>query len=60
MEPNKEGYGVQDSILKSDGSGGEFLYIKKPGGSVKPALIRRLIIKNILCFKMVNLCSKAW
>ena len=36
MEPSKEGYGVQDSILKSDGSGGEFLHLKA-GGSVKPA-----------------------
>ncbi|MAO72105.1 MAG: 3-oxoacyl-ACP synthase [Flavobacteriales bacterium] len=36
MEPSKEGYGVQDSILRSDGSGGEFLHLKA-GGSVKPA-----------------------
>ena len=36
MEPSEEGYGIQDSILKSDGSGGEFLHLKA-GGSVKPA-----------------------
>ena len=39
MEPNEEGYGVQDSILKSDGSGREFLYMKAE--DLKPALIRR-------------------
>ena len=36
LEPNYEGYGVLDSILKSDGSGRNYLYMKA-GGSVKPA-----------------------
>jgi 3-oxoacyl-[acyl-carrier-protein] synthase III len=36
LEPNEEGMGVQDSILKVDGSGGKFL-IMKGGGSVSPA-----------------------
>lgn len=36
LEPNYEGYGMVDSILKSDGSGGPFLHLKA-GGSVKPA-----------------------
>lgn len=36
LEPNTEGYGVIDSILKSDGSGRPFLHMKA-GGSVKPA-----------------------
>lgn len=36
VEPNQEGYGVQDTILKSDGSGRDFLHMKA-GGSVKPA-----------------------
>jgi len=36
LEPNEEGLGVQDFILKSDGSGRHFLNIKA-GGSVKPA-----------------------
>ena len=31
MGPSNEGYGVQDSILKSDGSGGEFLHLKAGG-----------------------------
>ncbi len=36
LEPNHEGYGVVDSILKSDGSGGQHLY-QKSGGSLNPA-----------------------
>ncbi|MES2809128.1 MAG: beta-ketoacyl-ACP synthase III [Bacteroidota bacterium] len=36
LEPSTEGYGVLDSILKSDGSGIPFLHMKA-GGSVKPA-----------------------
>ena len=36
LEPNTEGYGVLDSILKSDGSGRAFLH-QKAGGSLKPA-----------------------
>jgi 3-oxoacyl-[acyl-carrier-protein] synthase-3 len=35
LEPNTEGYGVKDSLLKSDGSGRQFLYMKA-GGSVRP------------------------
>ncbi|WP_417609594.1 beta-ketoacyl-ACP synthase III [Owenweeksia hongkongensis] len=35
LEPSEEGLGVQDSILKSDGGGREFLYIKS-GGSMSP------------------------
>ena len=36
LEPNTEGFGVIDSILRSDGSGREFLNLKA-GGSLKPA-----------------------
>ncbi len=35
LEPDEEGFGVQDSILHSDGSGREFLH-QKAGGSMKP------------------------
>ncbi len=35
LEPNTEGLGLQDSILKSDGSGRKYLH-QKAGGSVKP------------------------
>ncbi|MBV4358153.1 beta-ketoacyl-ACP synthase III [Pinibacter aurantiacus] len=38
LEPNNEGYGVKDSILKSDGSGAAYLHMKA-GGSLKPASI---------------------
>ena len=36
LEPSLEGNGIQDSILKSDGSGSEFLHMKA-GGSALPA-----------------------
>ncbi|RYY38431.1 MAG: ketoacyl-ACP synthase III [Chitinophagaceae bacterium] len=35
LEPNNDGFGILDSILKSDGAGREFLHMKA-GGSVKP------------------------
>ena len=35
LEPNTEGYGIQDAVLKSDGAGREFLKIDA-GGSIKP------------------------
>jgi len=35
MEPNTEGYGIQDSILRVDGSGRQFL-IQHAGGSMNP------------------------
>ena len=35
LEPNTEGFGVQDSILHMDGSGREFLY-QEAGGSLNP------------------------
>ena len=35
LEPNEEGMGIQDAILKSDGAGREFLH-QKAGGSLKP------------------------
>lgn len=36
LEPNEEGLGIQDHILRTDGSGREFL-IQQGGGSVNPA-----------------------
>jgi 3-oxoacyl-[acyl-carrier-protein] synthase III len=36
LEPDTEGYGVIDSVLKSDGAGRAFLH-QKAGGSLKPA-----------------------
>jgi len=36
LEPDTEGNGIQDTILKTDGSGGQYLNIKG-GGSLNPA-----------------------
>ncbi len=36
LEPNYEGYGILDSILRSDGSGGAHLHMKA-GGSLRPS-----------------------
>ena len=36
LEPNEDGLGIQDAILRSDGSGMEFLHMKA-GGSKRPA-----------------------
>jgi len=36
LEPNEEGLGIQDAILKSDGSGRDYLQMKA-GGSVNPS-----------------------
>ncbi|HWB24787.1 MAG TPA: beta-ketoacyl-ACP synthase III [Chitinophagaceae bacterium] len=45
LEPNTEGYGLLDSILKSDGSGREFLHMKA-GGSLKPASIETVTARE--------------
>jgi 3-oxoacyl-[acyl-carrier-protein] synthase-3 len=45
LEPNTEGLGVIDSILKSDGAGRAFLH-QKAGGSVKPATIETVMNKE--------------
>lgn len=36
VEPNNQGWGIQDMLLKSDGSGRNYLY-QKAGGSLNPA-----------------------
>ena len=35
LEPNEDGYGVIDSVMKADGSGREYL-LQKAGGSLEP------------------------
>jgi 3-oxoacyl-[acyl-carrier-protein] synthase-3 len=45
LEPNAQGFGVQDSILKSDGSGRTHLHIKA-GGSAKPASVESVLAKE--------------
>ncbi|MCC7030677.1 MAG: ketoacyl-ACP synthase III [Chitinophagaceae bacterium] len=45
LEPNTEGLGIIDSILKSDGAGRAFLH-QKAGGSVKPATVETVMNKE--------------
>lgn len=45
LEANEEGFGMQDSILKSDGSGRQYLHMKA-GGSVKPATAETVLAKE--------------
>ncbi len=45
LEPNTEGYGVIDSVLKSDGAGRVHLH-QKAGGSVKPASVETVMNKE--------------
>lgn len=45
LEPNEEGFGVLDSILRSDGSGWQYLHMKA-GGSKKPASIESVMAKE--------------
>ena len=45
LEPNEEGLGLQDSILRSDGAGGRFLGMKA-GGSVRPATYESIDAKE--------------
>lgn len=50
LEPNEEGYGVQDSLLKSDGMGHKYLHMKA-GGSVKPASVETVLAKEHFVFQ---------
>jgi 3-oxoacyl-[acyl-carrier-protein] synthase III len=45
LEPNEEGYGIVDSVLKSDGAGRAHLH-QKAGGSVKPATVETVMNKE--------------
>ncbi|NCU04058.1 MAG: ketoacyl-ACP synthase III [Chitinophagaceae bacterium] len=50
LEPNEEGYGVQDSILKSDGAGRNFLNMKA-GGSLRPATMETVANREHYAFQ---------
>jgi len=50
LEPATDGSGVLDSILKSDGSGKEFLHMKA-GGSLKPASAETIAEKEHFIFQ---------
>ena len=45
LEPNEEGFGIKDSILRADGSGCQYLH-QKAGGSAEPATIRSVEAKH--------------
>lgn len=45
LEPNTEGYGILDSILRSDGSGANYLH-QKAGGSLRPASMETVAAKE--------------
>lgn len=45
LEPSENGVGILDSILKSDGSGRQYLHMKA-GGSVKPATVETVMAKE--------------
>jgi 3-oxoacyl-[acyl-carrier-protein] synthase III len=45
LEPDPNGNGIQDSLLKSDGSGMQFLH-QKAGGSVKPPTVETVLAKE--------------
>ncbi len=45
LEPVEENIGVLDSLLKSDGSGSQYLHMKA-GGSVKPSTVETVLAKE--------------
>jgi 3-oxoacyl-[acyl-carrier-protein] synthase-3 len=50
LEPNEEGYGLRDTILRSDGSGGKYLHMKA-GGSLKPASMETVLAKEHFAYQ---------
>lgn len=50
LEPSIEGVGVMDSLLKSDGSGKNYLHMKA-GGSLKPASVETVLAKEHFIFQ---------
>lgn len=45
LEPNTEGYGILDTVLKSDGSGRKHLHMKA-GGSLKPSTLETVAARE--------------
>ncbi|MBK9733656.1 MAG: ketoacyl-ACP synthase III [Saprospiraceae bacterium] len=50
LEPTNDGTGVIDSVLRSDGSGREYLHMKA-GGSLKPATVETVANKEHFVFQ---------
>lgn len=50
LEPSEDGFGILDSILKSDGSGRQYLHMKA-GGSLKPASIETVTAREHFAYQ---------
>lgn len=50
LEPDTEGHGVIDSILRADGSGRQFLHMKA-GGSLKPATMETVMAREHFAYQ---------
>jgi len=50
LEPDTDGYGVQDSILRSDGIGAPYLHMKA-GGSLRPASVETVAAKEHFAYQ---------
>lgn len=50
LEPSTDGSGIQDSILRSDGSGRHYLHMKA-GGSVKPATVETVMAREHFAYQ---------
>ena len=58
LEPSTDGFGVMDSLLKSDGTGKNFLHMKA-GGSLKPATVETVLAKEHYIFQEGQAVFKA-
>ena len=45
LQPGEEEFGIKDSLLKTDGSGRQFLHMKA-GGSLKPSTVETVLAKE--------------
>lgn len=50
LEPDTDGYGIRDSILRTDGSGRSYLHMKA-GGSQKPATIETVTAREHFAYQ---------
>ena len=50
LQPSTDDNGIKDSILKSDGSGRQYLHLKA-GGSVKPATVETVLAKEHFAYQ---------
>jgi 3-oxoacyl-[acyl-carrier-protein] synthase-3 len=50
LEPSTDGLGIQDTIMKSDGSGRHYLHIKA-GGSLKPATVETVAAREHFAYQ---------